>query len=421
MKRLSVSATALASIALIFTACSVPNETPPPTETSTAKLKPDTSDGKLLIGTLYPTLEQNTVANALITAVETAVRDINQDGGLHLSQGEPGELVRVVHKNGGTTSESVTKAFEALADAGVDAVLAPIDPALTEVLLPLAEAKGIAFLGVGANQPDATLGADGYYLTKATELAGFGRYLALTTDGPLTIFRLDSSDVSDIALGFDSIRELQFAEGSTILDFSEAESEISTAVVGGHYLIVTSDVNQSTAFIPKLQAVGATNDQISVFGAFSANLGSTDLKEKVEGINLYRNVIPFGTFREHLLASNPWLGSWGELAETYDLVVIAALASLTEIYYGDETRSTEPTAVEGGGAIVTGAYLLSEGFECFSYSECSWVMAAGQAIKYIGPSGVTIFNNSGNSIFSSFEHFTYTDLGILNRLDLVAG
>src|SRR5690606_7992914 len=141
----------------------------------------------------------------------------------------PGELVRLIHKNGGTTSESVTKAFESLADAGVDAVLAPIDPTLTEVLLPLAEAKGIAVLGAGADQPMATMGADGYYLTKSRELAGFGRYLALTNDGPLTIFRLDSSEVSDIAAGFDSIRELQFAEGATIRDFSEAEEDIPAA------------------------------------------------------------------------------------------------------------------------------------------------------------------------------------------------
>ncbi|GEM_PF-6920315 len=422
MKRLSVSATALASIALILTACSVPDESSPlPTETATAIVKPDTSDGKLLIGTLYPTLDQNVVANALITAVETAVRDINQDGGLHPSQGHPGELVRLIHKNGGTTSESVTKAFESLADAGVDAVLAPLDPALTEVLIPLAEAKGIAILAVGANQPAATMGADGYYLTKSTELAGFGRYLALTNNGPLTIFRLDSSEVSDIAAGFDSIRELEFAEGATIHDFSEVEEDIPTVGSEGHYLIVTSTANQATAFIPKLQAAGATNEQISVFGNFTTNLSKTDLKEKVEGISLYRGVVPFGTFRTNLLASNPWTNSWTNLAETYDLVVIAALASLTEIYYGDSAAVAEPTAVEGGGALVSGAYLLSEGFECFSYSECSWVMAAGQKIKYIGPSGVTIFSNSGNSIFSSFDHFTYTDSGTLNRLELVAG
>lgn len=417
-----VSAAALASVALILTACSVADETPPlPTETATAIVKPDTSDGKLIIGTLYPTLNQNALANALITAVETAVRDINQDGGLHPSQGQPGELVRVIHKDGGTTSESIAKAFEDLVAAGVDAVLAPIDPTLTEALLPLAEEKGVAVLGAGANQPAPTIGADGYYLTKTADLSGFGRFLAFANAGPLTIFKLDSSEVSDIAAGFDSIREYQFGAGATVQDFSETEGTLPTLSAEENFLIVTADANLANQFILKLQLAGATNQQISVFGAFTTNLSSTDLKEKVEGINLYRKIVPFGDFREHLLASNPWTNIWGDLADTYDLVVVSALSSLTGIYYGDDVSVAEPAAVEGGGAIVSGAYLLSEGFECFSYSECAWVMAAGQPIKYIGPSGVTVFSNSGSSIFSSFDHFTYTDSGTLTRLDLVTG
>lgn len=425
MERISTAAALLTVGALIFTGCAIPEDSHPtedaPSETTpTPVVKPNTSDGELIIGTLYPTKSENTISNALITAVETAVRDINEDGGLHLAQGDEGEFVRVYHRDGGTTVASVTKAFDDLAALGVDAVIAPLDPQLTAAILPLAQQEGIAVLSVGGDQPQPTDGADGYYLNKSVGLDAFGRYLAVTTAGQLYIYQLDREDAEAIAAGYDSVREFQFGKAAVIDNFASGDYTIPTVDPEGHYLLLSGNATLTTAAIAGLLKSGVDASQISAFGSFSTNISKSDFVADAEGINLYRAVVPYGSFLERLRSSEPKINTWTNVSETYDLVIISALASLSEVFYSTGSPAPE-AAVEGGGAIVSGVYQLGSGIECFSYSECSWIMAAKQPVKYVGPSGVTIFNNDGKSFFTSYDHFQYTDSGVLERLDLVKG
>lgn len=106
------------------------------------------SDGVLTIGTLfngYGTADR--AAQAQVAAVELAVRDIVQAGGL------PNLSIITHHRNPGNNVESLEAAFASLQELGVDII---IGPGSQELMLPLShllEHSGLSAVSAAANNP----------------------------------------------------------------------------------------------------------------------------------------------------------------------------------------------------------------------------------------------------------------------------
>lgn len=106
------------------------------------------SDGVLTIGTLfdgYGTADR--AAQAQVAAVELAVRDIVQAGGL------PNLTIITHHRNPGNSVESLEAAFTSLQELNVDIIIGPGSPELMLPLNHLLEGSGLSAVSAAANNP----------------------------------------------------------------------------------------------------------------------------------------------------------------------------------------------------------------------------------------------------------------------------
>jgi ABC-type branched-subunit amino acid transport system substrate-binding protein len=107
-------------------------------------------------------------------------------------------------------------------------------------------------------------------------------------------------------------------------------------------------------------------------------------------------------FRNRLLEVDPELDDFSYSAETYDAVVITALAAI-------EAETDNPAEV---ARRING--ITRDGESCETFADCLALVEAGEDIDYNGPSGPQDFSQPGEPSAASFAIMSY---GEDNRLD----
>src|SRR4029453_7849252 len=108
-------------------------------------------------------------------------------------------------------------------------------------------------------------------------------------------------------------------------------------------------------------------------------------------------------FKDKLLATDPGLIDFIYGPETYDAVVITALAAEAA---GSDDPAEGATKING---------ITRDGEKCTSFTECKELIANGTTdIDYDGPSGPQTFNQSGEPTEASFAIQAY---GQDNQID----
>jgi branched-chain amino acid transport system substrate-binding protein len=102
-------------------------------------------------------------------------------------------------------------------------------------------------------------------------------------------------------------------------------------------------------------------------------------------------------FRGRLLGVDPALQDFSYGPETYDAVVIMALAA-------EVAGSDDPAQV---AANING--VTREGTACTTYEECKQLVADGEDIDYNGPSGPQEFSQPGEPTAATFAVMSYGD------------
>jgi branched-chain amino acid transport system substrate-binding protein len=102
-------------------------------------------------------------------------------------------------------------------------------------------------------------------------------------------------------------------------------------------------------------------------------------------------------FRGRLLEVDPALQDFSYSAETYDAMIIMALAA-------EVAGSDDPAQV---AANING--VTREGTECTTFEECKQLIADGEDIDYNGPSGPQEFSQPGEPTAASFAIMFYGD------------
>ena len=91
-----------------------------------------------------------------------------------------------------------------------------------------------------------------------------------------------------------------------------------------------------------------------------------------------------GDFRDRLLAIDPSLQDFSYAAESYDAVILSALAALQG---GDDASATVKDNLQS----------VSEGgTKCTTFAECAALIEAGEDIDYDGASGPIEFDENGD-------------------------
>lgn len=411
MTRLALTATAVAlSVALV--GCTAPAPLPTPTPTPSATVAP-TGDGVLRIGTLFPMSgDVAYIGPGMVAAVEIAVRDINAAGGVL------GAPVEVLSRDSGDASEQkLESAFAELVERGIDVVIGPATSALAERLLPLAAEAGVVVISPAATYPLAREAGGPSMLVRtipAYDLQASAIVRALAEEGEESVALVTTGDTLGFAVEL-AVRAAIEEEGMRLqsieqLDAATNVDRLAFSVAGGGpdaVILATGTplAAQNQAVITALAGRGIEGERLWLTAQNLADYSATVEAGLLEGANgVLEGAAVSDEFATRLQQSDPALISFRFAPETYDAVVLAALAAVL----ADD---------DGGASIaVQLAAAAAQGAPCTSFGECIEVLETEPAIDYDGLSGPLTLDAVGDLAESELGLYRYT---AENRPELV--
>lgn len=399
----------------------VPDATPAlaPPELGATASGPEPLDGALDIGTLLPlTGDLAFLGAAALAGVELAVSDLDDAGGVL------GEPVGLRHGDSAEGSPGVAEDEAArLLGAGADVLVGPLASGTTARVLPLVvDADAVLVSPASTSSGLDALDRDGRLFRTGPDEVLQGRALAdlLRADGhrSVSIAARDDDYGATIA---GSLTE-RFAEaGGTVrsrVDYDPAGDAVGSEVVDA--LDATADgivlvgLAETALVLDALVADGQGPRERSVYGT-DGNLGERlgDLVSDRTGLACMRGLLPVARpddgFAARVRSHDPALaaleGAGLDLAaEAYDAVVLAALAAQAA---GSDAGG--PIAGALGPVPVTGT-------ACSDPVGCLELVAAGEDVTYVGPSGPVALDEEGNRSDAGFTVVAFDADGHLARL-----
>jgi branched-chain amino acid transport system substrate-binding protein len=390
-------------VATSIAACAGQTPMPTPTPSPTYEV---TGDGILRIGSLFPTSGTFSYIGAgQVAGVETAVREINEAGGVG------GVPVEVFHRNSGdVTTQTAEASYADLLTKGADVVIGPSSSVLTERLLAPVIAASVPLVSPAATLPLVT-GLDdsglvfrtigsyddqGAVLAEAMAAAGVTDVAYVYLKGDLGTSLLESLTAavegSDLTLAFEG----SFAAKTT--DFASLVAKVVKARPDAVVIATPSDAQAETAaLVTALSAAKLGGAKLWFTSQNLADYSQTfpaGLLDKANG--LLEGAQPDAAFIARLKQADPGLSTFRYAEEAYDATIMAALAATI--------------ARDDGGAAI--ARLLptvsTGGIKCTSFGECLDVLRTETDIDYDGISGPVNFTAAGDVTSASWGLYTYS-------------
>jgi branched-chain amino acid transport system substrate-binding protein len=365
------------------------------------------SDGVLSIGGLLPQTGDLAFLGPPEEAGAVLARDdVNAAGGV---LGQP--ITYAPGDSGDSEPDIANPTVDGHLAAGVDAIL------------------GAAASGISLNVIDKVTGACKIHFSPANTSPEFTDY----DDGDL-YFRTAPSDVlqgrvlADLIIeeGHSSVALLarQDSYGEGLLEFTkqpleeqgaeivvervydpEAQTfsaEVDEVISADPDALVMIGFVESAIIVNDLFEQGFTPDEKGIY-LVDGNIGNAWGEEFAQpgalvGIKGTLPAVELGEdFRGRLLEVDPALQDFSYSAETYDAMIIMALAA-------EVAGSDDPAQV---AANING--VTREGTECTTFEECKQLIADGEDIDYNGPSGPQEFSQPGEPTAASFAIMFYGD------------
>jgi branched-chain amino acid transport system substrate-binding protein len=392
-------AAAVAALALL-SGCASPAIVPTETPTPTAAIEP-TGDGVLKIGTLFPTSGNfNFIGAAQVAGVALAVKELNDAGGVN---GAPVELIQKDSADAGTGT--VEAAMTELINAGVDVVIGPSSAVLVERILPLVVGSGIPIISPAATLPTLTGLADRglvFRTIPSYELQGYaladalaGTKVALVVqDEPMGKLLGDN-----LMMGLDGnggdLTVIPF-DGATT-DWAAVTAEVTAAAPDSVVLVTPgSSPDQNKALIPALVAAGFGGGKLWLTSQNTADYSQAIAAGTLNGVNaIIEGYVGGDDWNNRLKTVDSGLAAFRYGAESYDAVMLAALAAMTA---GDDGHAT----------IAAGLQAASRGgIKCVSLAECTTVLQTERDIDYDGVSGPLTLDDAGDVAPAYYGIYAY--------------
>lgn len=416
------TAAVLAAASLVLTACGGDSEEPDSADEPTQSAESETSaaepqgDGTLRIGSLLPqTGDLAFLGPPEFAGVDLAVEDINAAGGVLGNDVEEFDA-----DSGDGTPDIAGSEVDKLFNQKVDAIV------------------GAAASGVSVSVIDKITGAGVVHFSPANTAAGFDTY-----DDNGLYFRTAPSDrlqgqvLANLAVedGFSNVAIMarQDFYGEGLAEQVKATLEEKGATVSEYVLYsadaqnFTAEVNkvaaskpdaivliafeETTKIVPQLIAKGVGPQDVQLYFVDGNTADYSGEKFDLTGV---KGTIPVPaevdeSFNDRLLEINPKLKDFSYSAQSYDAVVIIALAAIAA---GDDSG-------EAIGANIID--VTKEGTQCSSFEECAKLLEEGEDIDYEGVSGPTDMNDTGSPASGTIGIQLYEKGNKYKQVDTVSG
>jgi len=419
ISRATRTAAALAASVLVLAACGTdeaddPTDEPPageespaddePTEDEPAEDFPE-GDGTLTIGSLLPaTGDLEFLGPPEFAGVELAIKEINEAGGVlgedvEYFEGDSGDGTPPVA--GPTVNRLLNQDADVIVGAAASGVSITVIDAIT--------GAGVVQFSPANTSPifdsDEVDPNELYFRTAPSDVLQ-GAVLAnlVSEDGFSNLGIINRQDDYGTGLAKVITENFESAGGTVVAtevyapDASNFNAEVQAMAAADPDAVVVVGFVETLQIIPQMVRNGIGPDDVAVYftDGNTSNYGGDVEQGLLEGI---KGTLPgaelTGDFRERLLGVDPDLGDFSYGPESYDAVVVSALAAV---------------AADSDNGEAIGANIIDvtrEGTKCTEFAECLELLEADEDIDYDGVSGPIEMNEFGSPAAASIGVYLY--------------
>jgi branched-chain amino acid transport system substrate-binding protein len=395
----------LGASALVLSACA-------PTES--AEPNGPAEDLTLKIGTILP----QSGALAFLgppeeAGVALAVQEINE--------ADLGITVEAVYRDSGdTTTDTATVSVTDLLSQDVSAIVGAASSGVSFTVIDQIVAAGVVQFSPANTSPDFTTYDDDnlYWRTAPSDLLQ-GEVLGnlIAEDGAATLGLLVLNDAYGTGLagalaatfeaaGGEVVAEELFNEGDTSFD---AQVSALTAAAPDAIAVITFD--QAKVVVPALVGAGYPGSQLYFVDGNLADYSADfepGLVEGAKGTLPGLDIATLGNFQERLLEVDPDLTEFSYAAESYDAVILLALAALA-------AGSTEGADIAAKLQEVSGG--SGDGEKATDFASAAAIILDGGVVDYDGVSGPVTFDENGDPTEATIGVYQYGADNTFSRIN----
>lgn len=366
-----------------------------------------TADEKLTIGALLPeTGDLSFLGPPAIAAARLAIDDVNAAGGV-LGQ----DVTYLPGDSGDADPDIANPTVDSHLEAGADVILGAESSGVSlNVIDKIVGACVIQFSPANTSPQFTDYDDDDLYFRTAPSDVLQGQVLSelMLEDGVASAALVARQDAYGEGLLEYTKEPFEEGGGEVVVERTydpEAqtfEAEVDEVVSEDPDALVLIGFDESGRILTSLFEQGFTPDAKKIY-LVDGNIGNALGEDFTEPGTLVgiRGTLPSAEvtedFRARLLETDPALTDLSYGPETYDAVVITALATV-------QAGTDDPAAI---AAEING--VTRDGTECTSFEECLPLVEGGEDIDYNGPSGPQDFSQPGEPTAASFAVLSYGD------------
>jgi len=360
----------------------------------------DCKDAALSVGSLLPTTGNLAFLGAPeIAGVDLAVKEINEAGGI------AGKCVSVSHKDSGdTTTDIATQSATALINEGVDVIVGAASSGVSLSVIDQITGAGVLQISPANTAPDLSTYADnGLYFRTAPSDVLQGRVLGnlMVGDGATKVAFLTLQDPYGTGL-YENAKIAVEAAGATVVaneEFAPAtknfSSQIDKVLAAGPDAIAVISFDEVKAILPELVKVkGWDPTKLYLVDGNTANFDQDFTDFNIAGAQgTIPGVIASDDFKTRLAAVNAELDVFAYAAESYDAVMLTALAAAAAAKAGEEV--TGANIAKYMGEVSSGGTKV-DFTEAGAFKKAIDLINAGEDVDFEGVSGPISFDDNGD-------------------------
>lgn len=376
---------ALAATALLVSGCA-------------AATKPDAPSPKpmkqltLQVGALMPqTGGMASFAPAIQAAFDLAVEEVNE-AGLGLT------IEAEVRDSGDSTTDVGVTSLTELLDLRSSVIIGPLTDGVSRKVIDQVVSAGALMISPGNSSPDFSAYADRdlYWRTSPScDQEGVTLGTSAGEHGHKTLGIIAQADLCGSVLPLAVAAGFKGTGGKVPVSKSfdattSLEAVIAEVVDKKPDAVAVLATGSAVSIATSLLAAGFTGDQLYFsgigLGSHAEDVGAgalTGAHATLPGLDMTR----LESFTDRLLQVNPELTDFSYAAETYDAVIVAALATVAAQSVRGADIAERLRAVTGG----TGS-----GEKAHSFATAAGILRKGGPVDYDGPSGAIAFDAQGD-------------------------
>jgi branched-chain amino acid transport system substrate-binding protein len=378
-------------------------------------------DGVLKLGAVIPlTGSLSFLSPPEIAGIELAVEDINAAGGV---LGKPVEFSIEDSSDGDHPEIAPASATKVLSE-GVDAVIGAAASGVTRLIIDQITGAKVVQISMSNTAPDLSTWDDGgyYFRTAPSDLlqgAIVGNEVVSDGNENVAIIYQQSAYGEGLEAKAKSTIEAAGATVVSSLAFPEAETNfdsiVDQTIAAGADSVLVISYDESKKIIPALQKKKFDGSKIYLVDGNLADYSDQTWASYLSGA---KGTLPGGkldeAFKQRLVDiykknHNEELKEFSYGAETYDAVILLALAAQQAGDDSGEAIAANMQSVSTGGTKVT------------DFAAGLAAIKAGEDVDYDGFSGPIEFDDNGDPTGASIGIHQYGTEGTYSLLNVVAG